>query len=307
MSENAYVTLNVPRDAAQSVILRSFLDGILTAHPEFVDSGDHRGAKDRYVAFSVLSRPEDREKYDRALDGSERCPWCGEPLTPDGLSHHVIDHVVKKADEGCLVCGRLPARHFEFRANSGRGLWHKVHRVDGNLCKTCSTGVYRAMQTRNMTRGPWGIVSFFTTPYFIVKNWMAHRKRSSMPGPWPHDPNYDRGRGLGKPPVKSPAAWGSFLGVLAILVVGTSLVIGGPAAVVPGGDDGEETSTTVAGIDGWVVGGCARSDPGGRVFPTECGEHFATVIALVASVPDCPENTDFTLPLSEGVACFEQI
>jgi len=26
----------------------------------------------------------------------------------------------------------------------------------------------------------------------------------------------------------------------------------------------------------------------------------------VAAATDCPDNTDFSLPLSEGVACFEQ-
>lgn len=306
LSENLYEILNVPRDAAQSVILRSFLDGIPEAHPDFVVNGDHRRVRDRYVAFTVLSSPTDREMYDRALDGVAQCPWCGEPLGPDALSHHVVDHMAKKTDDGCIVCGRRPARHFDFRANSGRVLWHKVHRVDGNLCKTCATGVYRAMQTRNMTRGPWGIVSFFTTPYLIVKNRMAHNKRKSMPGPWPHDPGYDRGRGLGKPAVRSPAAWGSFVGVVAILVVVTSLIVGGPAAVVPGAEDGGVTSSSVAGVDGWVVGGCARFDSAGRVFPTECGEHFATVAALVPTSADCPDNTDFSLPLSEGVACFDQ-
>ncbi|HEX6222448.1 MAG TPA: DnaJ domain-containing protein [Acidimicrobiia bacterium] len=308
MSQNFYEVLDVPATASQGEILDAFLAGMGEAHPDVVVSSDHHKARDRYVAFTVLSNSADREKYDLALAGADHCPWCGNLLAAYGLEHHVAEHVVKHADDGCIVCGRLPAQRFDFRANSGRVLWHKVDRVAGNLCKTCATGEYRAMQARNLARGPWSIVSFFTTPYVFVRNWLVHRKTSSLPGPRPHDPGYDRDTGLGRPVVKSPSVWASVLGVTALVVVVTSAILAndGSSSGAPDAEVEQTTSTTVDPNDGWVVGGCARADVAGRVFPAECGDHIATVVALVPAVSDCPESFDFSVTVTEGVACFEE-
>ncbi len=306
MSQNFYDVLEVPRAASQAEILDAYFSDLREAHPDVSVSSDHHVVRDRYEAFMVLSESANREKYDRALAGAESCPWCGRVLAAYGLEQHVADHVAKDANEGCIVCGRLPAQHFKYKANSGRVLWRKVDTVDGNLCKTCATGVYRAVQTRNLERGPWSIVSMFTTPYDLVRNWLSHRRVSSMPGPRPHDRAYDRGIGLGKAALRSGGVWASLLAISGLIVVSALVFLGeDPPAPVPDAEV-SQTTTTIDPNDGWVVGSCAGFDVAGRVLQTECGEHFAAVVALVSNSAECPEDTDFSVQLTEGVACFEE-
>lgn len=306
MSQSFYDVLEVPASASQGEILDAYFSRLRGAHPEVKVRSDHHVVRDRYEAFMVLSDSAQREKYDRALAGAELCPWCGNPLAAYGIEQHVADHVVKGANDGCIVCGRLPARHFHFRANTGLGVWWKVDDVDGNLCKTCSTGVYRAMQTRNLSRGPWSIISIFTTPIDMVRNWVSHRKASSMAGARPHDQEYDRGTGLGNPVFRASGVWASLFAVSMLVVVVALVVLrDGPSVAVPDAEV-SQTTTTIDSNDGWFVGACAVFDTLGRVFPTECGEHFADVVALVPTAAECPENTDFSVSLTEGVACFEE-
>ncbi|HXV71698.1 MAG TPA: DnaJ domain-containing protein [Acidimicrobiia bacterium] len=306
MSQNFYEVLEVPRSASQGEILDAYFSRLRGAHPEVKVSSDHHVVRDRYEAFMVLSDSAQREKYDHALAGAERCPWCGNPLAAYGLEQHVADHVVKGANDGCTVCGRLPARHFRFRANTGLGVWRRLDRFDGNLCKTCSTGVYRAMQARNLSRGPWSIISIFTTPIDMVRNWVSHRKASSISGPRPHDQEYDRGTGLGNPVLSTGRVWASLFAVsMLVLVVALVLLRDAPPVAVPDAEV-SQTTTTLDPNSGWALGTCAEFDLFGRVFPIECGEHFAEVVALVATAAECPENSDFSVSLTEGVACFEE-
>jgi hypothetical protein len=307
MSQNFYDVLEVPRTASQGEILDAYFAGLREAHPDVTVNSDHHKVRDRYEAFAVLSDSAERAKYDVALAGAELCPWCGHRLAAYGLEHHVADHVAKNANDGCIVCGRLPSLCFTFRANSGRVLWRKVDRIEGQLCKTCATGVYRAMQTRNLTRGPWSVVSIFTTPFDLVRNWLSRRKISSMPGPRPHDDAYDRGNGPGKPVFRSAGVWTSLLAVSAFFVVGAFVFSRDGSLPEPEAELNQITTTTIDPNDGWAIGGCARFDTAGRVLPTECGDHFATVVALVATASECPDSSDFSIPLTEGVACFEKI
>lgn len=306
MSQNFYDVLGVSETASQREILDAYFGALRQAHPGVTVSSDHHKARDRYEAFMVLSDSAERKKYDATLAGAELCPWCGNPLAAYGLEQHVADHVAKNANDGCMVCGRLPSQRFTFRGNSGRVLWRKVDKVDGQLCKTCATGVFRAMQTRNLTRGPWSIVSIFTTPFDLVRNWVSRWKISSMPGPRPHDNAYDRGTGLGRPVFRSAGVWTSLLAVSGLFVVGVFVFTGDDLPSEPGAQVTQSSTTTVGPNDGWTVGACARFDTAGRVFPMECGDHFATVVALVATAPECPDITDFSVRLTEGVACFEE-
>ena len=162
------------------------------------------------------------------------------------------------------------------------------------------------MQRRNLTRGPWSLVSFFIFPIDLIRNWLAHRKTSSMKVPEPAVPHYDEEAGLGPRVLGSVSAWVSIATVLAVVFVLVQVILSlGPSpdeAVVA-----EVTTTTVDPHDGWVVGGCARVDMAGRPHQTECGEHFSVVVAFAPIQTDCPEPYDFYIPVTEGVACFENV
>ena len=305
MGRNFYELLDLPVTASHGAILDAYLARLRELRPDYKINSDHHMVRDLYVAYTVLSDAEARKKYDRALS-SELCPWCGKPLAVYDLHHHVAEHGASHATDGCIVCGRLPTQRFKYRANTGLVLWRKTHKVDGNLCKTCATGVFRAMQARNLTRGPWSFISFFTTWPNLFRNWLAHRKARPMPDPEPNDPLYDQGPGLGPTLWNKPAVWTSLVAVAAIVVLTAQVILvdGGQTSAASDVVVEQPTSTTIDPHNGWDVGTCARFDGAGRVFPTSCGDHFATVIALAPTAPECPASTEWSLSLDEGVACF---
>lgn len=305
VSSDFYKRLGVPKSASQDQIHETYLARIGQAHPDFVVKSDHHVVKNLNIAYRVLSDPEERRKYDQALT-SDICPWCGKPLPAYALEEHVAAHDASDSKDGCTVCGRLPASRFRYRASTGRGLLRRKHDFDGNLCRTCSTGVFRAMQRRNLTRGPWSLVSFFIFPLDLIRNWFAHRKTSSMQAPEPAVPHYDEEVGLGPRALGSVGAWVSIAAVFAVVFVLLQVILSiGPS---PDADIvAEVTTTTIDPHDGWEVGGCARVDMAGRPHPTECGDHFSVVVAFTTTQSECPAQYDYYIPLTEGVACFENV
>jgi hypothetical protein len=305
MSGDFYERLGVPPTADQAQIHDTYVARISEAHPDFVVNSDHHVVKNLNIAYRVLSNPERRRKYDVALVG-DLCPWCGKPLPAYALDEHVATHVADDAKDGCVVCGRLPAAQFRYRASTGRGILRRKHHFEGHLCRTCSTGVFRAMQRRNLTRGPWSLVSFFIFPLDLLRNWLAHRKTSSLRAPQPDAPHYDGDIGLGPKVLASAGVWASLAAVCVLLFVLVQGILSiGPA---PGADVvAEVTTTTIDPHDGWVVGGCARVDMAGRPHQTECGDHFSVVMAFAPIQSECPEEYDFYIPVTEGVVCFENV
>lgn len=305
MGQDFYQQLGVSETASRTEIVDAYLARVRQAHPDIAVNPDHHKVRDLNIAYTVLSDPEERKKYDLALT-SELCPWCGNPLPANDIEGHIAKHDAGNARDGCIVCGRLPAKQASYRATSGMVLWRRKHLVEGHLCKTCSTGVYRAMQARNLSRGPWGLVSLFVTPWNVVRNWLVHRGFTDLPEPAPLDPAYDGGDGQGRPALRRPGVWASLTAVLAavVLVVQMVLPTGGSPPVEAEVETGSTTTTIEAGD--WAVGTCAQFDIAGRPVPTPCGEHFAIVVAVVPAASDCPEESDWTIPVDGGVACFDE-
>lgn len=305
MGGNFYDVLGVAPTTTREQIHETYLALVSKAHPDFIVKSDHHVVKNLNIAYRVLSDPEERRKYDVALT-SDTCPWCGRPLPAYALEQHVADHDASDAKDGCAVCGRLPASRFHYRASTGRGLLRRKHDFDGNLCRTCSTGVFRAMQRRNLTRGPWSLVSFFIFPFDLIRNWVSHRKTSVMEPPEPEARHYDSEVGLGPRVMASAGAWVALLAVAAIFFLGVQAIL--PLGPAPAADVvADLTTTTIDPHDGWEVGGCARVDMAGRPHQTPCGDHYAVVTAFAATQAECPGQYDFYIPVFEGVACFQNV
>lgn len=308
LGRDFYELLDVSTSATQEQVRAAYLTRLRAVHPGIAVKSDHHKVRDLNIAFTVLSDAEERQKYDLALTG-EPCPWCGQQLPSNGIEHHVASHDAVNANDGCIVCGRLPAQEFRYKAVTGLIVWQTTHQVDGNLCGTCSTGVFRAMQAKNLARGPWGAFSLFATPWLLFRNWLAHRKTYSMESPEPSDPVYDEESGRGRPVLGRAAVWVSILALSATVIVAAQVFSmndgSSPADQVV--DLGPPTSTTVESPDGWTVGGCAELDMAARPQPMECnGDQFATVVAVVPSAAECPDNSDWSVPEDEGVVCFEE-
>lgn len=187
MSGDLYAQLGVSPDASQEQIRSAYISRIRKAHPD--GGGSNEEATRLNVAYATLSDPALRSGYDDALRG-EPCPFCGQSLRPGfEAESHLGAHLDEQNDpNSCENCGRLPTAQFGYRSNSGFLFWRKVYGFDGMLCRACATGGFRDFQARNITRGPWGPISFFATIFYLLKNASSYfTKRNNLAPPRPYD------------------------------------------------------------------------------------------------------------------------
>jgi len=296
-----YSALGVDRSATSDQIRQAYLGKIRQVHPD-ITGGPDEAAKSLNAAYNVLSDQDQRAAYDASLAGDE-CPWCGARVPSDAVDVHVMSHIAEAARNGCQVCGRQPARRFTFKANSGFILARQIHEIDGNLCATCVTGVFREMQAHNITRGPWGLISLFMMPIYLIGNWISYGNRRGLTTPKPFDQTFDKATGLGKPVFSRVPVW---IVVALISFVGFSVFQSVEADQSGSTSSGSSSGSGFSNPDaGWVVGACADVEATGLVGLTPCsGLHDARIVATPISSTSCPIETDFYVDLTSGVACL---
>ena len=86
----------------------------------------------------------------------------------------------------CTVCGRYPARQFRFKGNQGMLFMRRIFGFEGILCRTCAETTYRNIQSRNLSWGWYGAVSFCATISYGLSNATNYRQgRRELPEPVP--------------------------------------------------------------------------------------------------------------------------
>jgi hypothetical protein len=58
-------------------------------------------------------------------------------------------------------------------------------KVSGLLCRDCGTAMFRDIQNNTLTKGWWGIVSFFANCAYILGNMGAYSSVKKLPKPQP--------------------------------------------------------------------------------------------------------------------------
>jgi hypothetical protein len=201
--EDLYTTLGVSPNASDAEIRASYLGLIRRAHPD-VDGGDEEWAKQVTSAYTILSDPKRRKEYDQR-EKAAQCPYCDQDLRRiTDVDGHLYTHHIQEMADACEICGRKPTQTYSFTSNSGFIVARKVWGFDGRLCGVCSEGMFREFQARNITRGPWGIFSFFAAIWYLISNATGYYSKARQP-PIPNDPAIDsrlRGRPIfGRPAV----------------------------------------------------------------------------------------------------------
>jgi hypothetical protein len=71
----------------------------------------------------------------------------------------------------CQGCGDMRLTRFVvFRRNTGMLIARRTHRIAGNLCKACIRRYFWNFELKNLVYGPWGLISFFVTPIYLIRN-----------------------------------------------------------------------------------------------------------------------------------------
>lgn len=117
----------------------------------------------------------------------------------------------------CAVCGRDPVAQFSFRSNIGYGIGRREETFEGPLCRECARGVFRRYQSRNLSRGWWGVISFVVTILYLFRNAAQVRRARSLHRPTPPLGPEEERRLRGKAVALHPAVWIGTLLVIAVI------------------------------------------------------------------------------------------
>jgi hypothetical protein len=208
MSNDPYEILNVSARTPSIDIGLAYLEAMDRANamgePERADA-----ARKATLAYDTLHSSDKRQRYDQAVATSV-CPVCSEAVDRSTALEHLAKHgELPVPDMKCEVCGRGPTRFYSYRSNRGFLLFRVVRDFEGHLCAVCARGMYRRLQTINLSWGWFGFLSFFTTIIYAFFNANEyHSQKKALAAPSPADPALDEK--LGGRPV--------FLGVVSRLV-----------------------------------------------------------------------------------------
>ncbi len=71
----------------------------------------------------------------------------------------------------CDKCGsQAPVVQIELNHNVGMLVTRETHTTEGHLCRRCLNSAMLGHTWRNLLLGWWGQISFFVTPYFLIRN-----------------------------------------------------------------------------------------------------------------------------------------
>jgi hypothetical protein len=88
----------------------------------------------------------------------------------------------------CRFYGSTPAASVTFRGHQGIIIIARFLKVPGPFCHDCGIATFRQMTADTLTRGWWGVISFFATPITVVVN-LSRRNRVASLGPPRKDPS----------------------------------------------------------------------------------------------------------------------
>jgi hypothetical protein len=253
----------------------AYIARIKQVHPDH-STGHEEEAKAVNVAYGILSDPQRRAAYDLSRVGAV-CPYCQEVIRGDAeAARHLSAHFL--APDACVIRHRVPARNIRSSANAGFILWRQVYSFQGRLCRDCASGAYREFTARNLTRGWWGIISFFATFYYLLAN-LGQLGEMPKDAPVSAFPPEVVREFRGRPIFRRPSVW------VALAIVGcfaTLAIVGGANS-----SSGPSATSTTGGFDptriGISTGGGTDGGVGGGGPSSTCDEDSSEQVLLNAA------------------------
>ncbi|BFU46292.1 hypothetical protein [Krasilnikovia sp. MM14-A1004] len=86
----------------------------------------------------------------------------------------------------CRFCGSLPAAPATFRGHQGFIVFMRFLSVPGPFCRDCGLATFRAMTSRTLVQGWYGILSFLIAPTTVLQNLFQRSRVASLPAPQPN-------------------------------------------------------------------------------------------------------------------------
>jgi hypothetical protein len=311
-TENPFSVLGIPITASSEEVAAAWKVKVEQLHPDRYPNAPEEilekltGQVSRVnAAYEVLKRD---------LEGTRRI--FAEPNLQNDYyesnfestgSRHKKPPFQRVVETGCEVCGSLETDRFSFTRQVGLIFMRRVGKFEARLCKNCALALGREYQSKTITTGWWGTISFFANFAYIAQNAGELMKAKRLKDPEspvgfrtsPLDPGLNI--------AQRPVTW---LGPIVIAVVfGIAAVNGGgsessgnsstykPSTYTP-------TPTSPVAYD-WDVGNCVSF--GSMVYPVSCSSvHSGKIVATSYSSQSCPLATESYVVYNGRTYCIDE-
>jgi hypothetical protein len=196
---------------------------------------------------------------------------------------------------------------FSFTRQVGLIFMRRVGKFEARLCKNCALALGREYQSKTITTGWWGTISFFANFAYIAQNAGELMKAKRLKDPEspigfrtsPLDPGLNI--------AQRPFTW---VGPVIIAVVFGIAAVNGGGSESSGNSSTYKPSTytptpTSPVTYDWEVGNCVSF--GSMVYPVSCNAvHSGKIVATSYSSQSCPLATESYVVYSGRTYCIDE-
>lgn len=187
---------------------------------------------------------------------------------------------VRRQPEGpvCDLCSSVNTRSFVFTRQVGMVFQRRIGTVKALLCRDCARAIGRDFQSRTVTTGWWGLLSFPTNILYVLRNtyslFRAWRLEQPTPPPgfvtFPADP--------GRPVLLRPFSW------VGPVVLAVSMIVGSPTSDAEPVRRGPNVPVSIK--PRWSPGWCVSGDS--LLVAVPCSEpNNGLIVATVFTANEC--------------------
>lgn len=273
---HAAILLGVEEDATPSESRKAYLTRARLLHPDRLVDGtpeDIAAANNAMAqlneAYEVMQKPPVAQATSARSTDSPPADNFGFPIWSD-------------PHRACDLCGWGPAERVKFNSVSGFIIFMRWYTFEAKVCKICARAMYDESQRNSLTRGWWGIFSFFATIYAFFSNMVALNKIKSLGSPVGRYPGAYTISPiplvLSKQWYKRPSAIAASiiaLGIVAMIGIGAATPTSSSTAPssTTNQQNGDSTSEPASIYD--LEGMCLGEDTSGKFFEASCDSSSA--------------------------------
>jgi len=256
----AAILLGISENATPSESRKAYLTRARLLHPDRLVNGtkeDLAAANNAMAqlneAYEVMQKPAAAEPASSQSTDSPPSDNFGFPVWSDPR-------------HACDLCGWGPADRVKFNSVSGFVIFMRWYTFEAKLCKFCARSMYDENQRNTLTKGWWGIFSFFATIYAFFSNMSTIARTRSLGAP---TGRYPGAFTISPIPLVASKQWfkrpSAIISSLVALGIAASI---GIAAVTPT-NRSESSGTTQTTIND-LQGICLTEDSTGRLSEVNC-------------------------------------
>jgi hypothetical protein len=293
----ASTLLGVSPNATPSESRKAYLTRARLLHPDRLVGGSTQDIAAANNAMAQLNEAYEFMQKPAAAEPASSRPTESAPGDDFGFP------VWPDANHACELCGWGPAQRVKFNSTSGFIIFMRWYTFEAKVCKICARAMYDENQRSNLTKGWWGIFSFFATIYAFFSNMAALRSTQSLGAPVGR---YPGAYTISPIPLVLSTKWYKRPSAIIASIVALGVVaLFGIGAATP---TNSSTGTSVDGLRGTCIG----EDSSGQLSEVSCESSSADwiikgVLSAVEFGPeDCRTDNVFTYGENqEYIVCVE--